>query len=81
MDRGDWRATVHGVAKTRTRLRATSLHFTSCARHFLGAGDSKLTKYYASPRVTDSLVRRQVNQMHISSYLRKSFHSIMDKIF
>ena len=38
-------------------------------------------KYYASPLVTDSLVRRQVNQMHVSSCLRKSLHSIMDKIF
>ena len=30
MDRGAWRATVHGVAKSRTRLsKFTSLHFTS----------------------------------------------------
>ena len=29
MDRGAWRATVHGVAKSRTRLSDfTSLHFT-----------------------------------------------------
>ena len=27
IDRGDWRATVHGLAKIRTRLRLT-LHFT-----------------------------------------------------
>ena len=30
MDRGAWRATLHGVAKSRTRLRDQHLHFSEC---------------------------------------------------
>ena len=36
MGRGAWRATVHGVAKSRTRLKRLSTH--SCTAKLVGAG-------------------------------------------
>ena len=32
MDRGAWRATVHGVAKSQTRLKRLSMHAHTCQR-------------------------------------------------
>ena len=38
MDRGAWRATVHGVAKSQTRLKQHSTHV--CMLKYIQAGNS-----------------------------------------
>ena len=34
MDRGAWRATVHGVTKSRTRLKRLCMHAYTCERKY-----------------------------------------------
>ena len=50
MDRGAWRATVHGAAKSRTRLNQLSMHRGLKSRNF------SLTGLQADEAKADSLI-------------------------
>ena len=44
MDRGAWQATVHGVAKSRTRLRATQKVKIKIELHLITRGKAKVCR-------------------------------------
>ena len=51
-DRGAWRATVHGVAKSRTRLKQLSMHALLCKLYSGITAHVRVTSCPSSPLIT-----------------------------